>query len=132
MKRTKPEADEQKPETFRDYLRRVMKEEGLTDRQIEELTAKMPMTISKSWVNLVLTKEQGVTDTGIKRLDSLAKALNRSREELVAAFLEEPLAQGSLLIANVDAAYKKLSDDDKQHYDRVLEDLARSMRRAAR
>lgn len=130
MKRPKQEEPEKEQELFRDYLRRVMKEEGLTDRKIEELTADMPMPISKSWVNMLLKAPQN--ETGIKRLVSLAEALKRSREEVYAAFLEEPLEEGTRLIANINAAYKKLSDDDRQHYDRVLEDLARSMRRAGR
>lgn len=117
-------------ETFRAYLRRVMTEENLTNRRIEELTSGMPQTISKSWVDMMLAKAQ--KDTGVKTVDSLAKALNRSRNEVIAAFLEEPLEPQIRLLANIEAVYKKLGEEDRKYYDRVLEDVARSMRRAAR
>lgn len=132
MKRPKQEAAEPKPESFRDYLRRVMKEESLTDRQIEDLTGKFGHKVSRSWVNLVLTQEVGVANPGIKTLASLAKALNRSREEVFAKFFDEPLAESSRLTANIETLFAKLSETDRAFYERVLEDVARSMRRAIR
>lgn len=119
-------------ESFRDYLRRVMAETDLTSRQIEDITAKAGWKVSKSWVNLVLTKDEGIENAGIKTLFALAGALNRSREEVIAAFMEEPLPDSIQLLSNLSTAFEKLTDADKDHYTRVIEDVIRSMRRAVR
>lgn len=118
-------------ETFRDYLRRVMAEENLTDRQIEEATKKYGTKVSRSWVNLVLTRN-GVSNPGIRTLDSLAKAIHRSRDEVIRAALEDPAQDTPQLITSITTALEKLSGEDRDHYTRVLEDVIRSMRRAAR
>lgn len=110
-----------------------MAETDLTSRQIEDITTKAGWKVSKSWVNLVLTKDEGIENAGIKTLFALANALNRSREEVVAAFMEEPLSEGTQLLSNLSTAFDKLtSDSDKDHYTRVIEDVIRSMRRAVR
>lgn len=132
MKRAKQGPEEPKPESFRDYLRRVMKEENLTDRQIEDLTGKLGHKVSRSWVNLVLTQEKGVANPGIKTLASLAKALNRSRDEVFAKFFDEPIPEGTRLTANIETLFDKLPEADRAFYERVLEDIVRSMRRAIR
>ena len=132
MKRPKRGTGVPERETFRDYLRRVMAEESLTSRQIEEATGKYGWRVSRSWINLVLTKDEGVENAGIKTLIALAHALSRSREEVFAAFMQEDLDETDHLLTSVKTCLEKLADPDREHYNRVIEDLIRSMRRALR
>src|SRR5262245_37213533 len=115
-------------EDLSDYVRRVMKENGVSYRDVEETAEKKGFHISNGYVSKIVSR--AATNISVEKLRALSAGLNRPEEEVFAVARGERLSEEKLSDAVMSALafnYGKLTKRDREAIAPLLRALQREI-----
>jgi transcriptional regulator with XRE-family HTH domain len=115
-------------EDLSDYVRRVMKENGVSYRDVEEIAEKKGFHISNGYVSKIVSR--AATNISVEKLRALSAGLNRPEEEVFAVARGERLSEEKLSDAVMSALafnYGKLTKRDREAIAPLLRALQREI-----
>lgn len=115
-------------EDLADYVRRVMKESGVSYRDIEETADKKGFHISNGYVSKIVSR--AAVNISVEKLRALAAGLNRSEEEVFAVARGQKLTEEKIsdsLMSALAFNYGKLTKKDKETLAPLLRALQREI-----
>lgn len=115
-------------EDLADFVRRVMKEAGVSYREVEETAQKKGFKISNGYISKIVSR--AAANISIEKLRALAAGLNRPDEEVFAVARGQMLDVGKIndAVMNLLAFnYGKLPKRDKEALDPLLRALQREI-----
>lgn len=116
------------PEDLADYVRRVVKEAGVSYREVEETAKKKGFHISNGYVSKIVSR--AAVNLSIEKLCALAAGLNRPEEEVFAVARGEKLTEEKISEATMNAVafnYGKLTKKDREAIAPLLRALQREI-----
>jgi transcriptional regulator with XRE-family HTH domain len=123
-----PETGQEKIESLSEYIRRVINEENLSQRQIVERAERNGFRITQSYISQIMSGT--ATNVTIEKLQALAAGLNRPEEELFDIARGGKTDRRVLHDATVSSLllkFQQLSDQDRQEMTILLKALDREI-----
>ncbi|MFZ4628237.1 MAG: helix-turn-helix domain-containing protein [Blastocatellia bacterium] len=118
----------EKDESLSAFIRRIISEENLSQRQMVERAARMGFRITQSYISQIMSGT--ATNVTIEKLQALAAGLNRPEEELFDIARGGKTEDRVLLDATISSLlvkFRQLSDQDRSEMTILLKALDREI-----
>ena len=122
------EPAKEKDESLSEFIRRIISEEDLSQRQMVERAARRGFRITQSYISQIMSGT--ATNVTIEKLQALAAGLNRPEEELFDIARGGKTADRVLLDATISSLlvkFRQLSDQDRSEMTILLKALDREI-----
>ena len=118
----------QKDESLSEFIRRIISQENLSQRQLVERAERRGFKITQSYISQILSGT--ATNVTIEKLQALAAGLNRPEEELFDVARGGKTDDRVLLDATISSMlvkFRQLSDQDRSEMTILLKALDREI-----
>jgi len=117
-----------KDESLSEFIRRIISEENLSQRQMVERAVRRGFRITQSYISQIMSGT--ATNVTIEKLQALAAGLNRPEEELFDVARGGKIEDRVLLDAAISSLlvkFRQLSDQDRSEITILLKALDREI-----
>ena len=117
-----------KEESLSEFIRRIISEENLSQRQMVERAVRRGFRITQSYISQIMSGT--ATNVTIEKLQALAAGLNRPEEELFDVARGGKIEDRVLLDATISSLlvkFRQLSDQDRSEMTILLKALDREI-----
>jgi transcriptional regulator with XRE-family HTH domain len=117
-----------KDESLSEFIRRIISEENLSQRQMVERAVRRGFRITQSYISQIMSGT--ATNVTIEKLQALAAGLNRPEEELFDVARGGKIEDRVLLDATISSLlvkFRQLSDQDRSEMTILLKALDREI-----
>ena len=117
-----------KDESLSEFIRRIISEENLSQRQMVERAVRRGFRITQSYISQIMSGT--ATNVTIEKLQALAAGLNRPEEELFDVARGGKIEDRVLLDATISSLlvkFRQLSDQDRSEITILLKALDREI-----
>ena len=118
----------EKDESLSEFIRRIISEENLSQRQMVERAERRGFRITQSYISQIMSGT--ATNVTIEKLQALAAGLNRPEEELFDVARGGKIEERVLLDATISSLlvkFQQLSDQDRNEITILLKALDREI-----
>jgi len=117
-----------KDESLSEFIRRIISEENLSQRQMVERAVRRGFRITQSYISQIMSGT--ATNVTVEKLQALAAGLNRPEEELFDVARGGKIEDRVLLDATISSLlvkFRQLSDQDRSEMTILLKALDREI-----